>query len=78
MISEEDVKDWQQLPMVSSVLSSAHMGAWLFYRDKRRTERLKLEIIQDILNTIYTYNFDTTRDINIVTDVLKEQLEEQK
>lgn len=78
MISEEEVKDWQQLPMPSGVLTSPHFGAWLYYRDKRRIERMKTDIIQDIINHLFQFNFDTKRDLDICIDVLKDQLKEQK
>jgi hypothetical protein len=37
---EEDLDYWQQLPLVSSVLTSPHMGAWLL----RRQENIKKQI----------------------------------
>lgn len=50
--SEEDVKDWEQLPMISSVITSGYFGAWLYYRDKRRDKRVNAELLDKVLESI--------------------------
>ena len=48
MIDEQDVRDWEQLPLVSSVLTSSHFGAWLYYRDKRRDKIVNSELLDKV------------------------------
>lgn len=50
--SEEDVKDWEQLPMISNVITSGYFGAWLHYRDKRRDERVKSDLLDKVAERI--------------------------
>lgn len=52
MIDEQDVKDWERLPLVSGVITSAHMGAWLYYRDKRRDIQRDKQIRVDAIDQI--------------------------
>lgn len=58
MIDEQDVKDWEQLPLVSSVLTSPHMGAWLYYRDQRRDKRVRAEVIDEFVRWAYVHGID--------------------
>ena len=46
--SEEDIKDWEHLPLVLSVLTSSHFGAWLYYRDKRRDKIVNTELLDKL------------------------------
>ena len=47
--SEEDVKDWEQLPMISGVITSSYFGAWLYYRDKRRDKKVNSELLDKVM-----------------------------
>lgn len=62
--SEEDVKDWEQLPLVSSVLTSSQFGAWLYYRDKRRDKRVNSELLDKVLEKIKDCSYDIYSDIS--------------
>lgn len=48
--SDEDLNEWERLPMPSIVLTSKIFGAWLIrrdsYRDVRILENIKAEIIK--------------------------------
>lgn len=46
--SEEDVKDWERLPMISNVITSGYFGAWLYYRDKRRDKIVNSELLDKV------------------------------
>jgi hypothetical protein len=37
--SDEDLNDWQQFPLVSSVLTSSLFGAWLMRRDENKAKQ---------------------------------------
>ena len=37
--SEEDLNDWQEFPLVASVLTSSLFGAWLMRRDENKARQ---------------------------------------
>lgn len=56
MIDEQDIKDWEKLPLVSRVLTSQQMGAWLYYRDKRRDKKVNSELLDKVAEKIKEYS----------------------
>ena len=55
---EEDVKDWEQLPMISGVITSSYFGAWLYYRDKRRDKRVNSELLDKVWKKVISKDED--------------------
>lgn len=48
MIDEQDVKDWEKLPLPSSIITSQYFGAWLYYRDRNRDKRVNSELLDKV------------------------------
>lgn len=46
---EEDIREWEKLPLVARVLTSSHFGAWLYFRDKKKDSRIKNDTIRDFI-----------------------------
>lgn len=82
--SEEDIKDWEQFPMISSVLTSSHFGAWLYYRDKRRDKRIESELLDKVAEKLktdiekYWYRSELDMSADNVNCLIDEDIEEMK
>ena len=83
---EEDLDYWEQLPLVSNVLTSPHMGAWLLRRQgniKRQTGERLCEIIARnvITNESLGENEDAkayNQGLEVAMEIIKDYCEVDK
>ena len=56
--SDDDLNDWERLPLNAMVLTSSGFGAWLYRRDENKRKQENTDVLNKIKADIEQYQAD--------------------